>query len=110
MQFLLDRNHISTARTYTFEPHVFRIVEKAGINSRLKRFTVIRKTFYDFKDLPTERNAHKRRFYVPMQTNHTLLDFYVPDFGLLVQVTVGQKHGIKWSGLDAAITSGMFDE
>ena len=124
MQFLLDRNNISTARAYAFEPHIFRTVENAGMHGRLKRFTVngpqeltpqkldplTRKTFYDFKDLPTEENAHKGHFYIPLQTNHTSLDFYVPDFGLLIQVTVGQKHGIKWSGLQAAITCGMFDE
>ena len=38
------------------------------------------------------------------------VDFYVPDMGLLVQVTVGQKHGVKRNGLDAALKSGMFDE
>ena len=34
-------------------------------------------------------------FCVPYQTNHTSVDFYVPEKGLMVQVTVGQKHGVK---------------
>lgn len=37
------------------------------------------------------------------------VDFYVPDIGLLVQITVGQKHGVKRKGLHAALKSGIFD-
>lgn len=121
MNFLLDRNNIPTARAYAFEPHVFRTLENAGIGGRLKQLSdgtmlesqkigpLLRSTFFTFSEIPADPNAHAGRFYVPMQTNHTSLDFYVPQAGLLVQITVGQKHGVKWSGLKAAINSGLFN-
>jgi len=125
MRFLLDRlNNNSTARAYAFEPHVFRTVENSGFIGQYKLLTangskkrgyrkigpLRRKTFYDFSELPTGPGAHDGYFYVPMQTNHTSMDFYVPEHGLLVQVTVGQKHGLKQSGLDAALDSGIFND
>jgi hypothetical protein len=42
--------------------------------------------------------------------NHASLDFYVAEAGLLCQVTIGQKHGIKRTGFETAINSGIFDE
>ena len=121
MNFLLDRNNIPTARAYAFEPHVFRTLENAGIAGRLKQLSdgtmlanqkigpLVRSTFSKFAEIPTGPNVHDERFYVPMQTNHTSVDFYVPEAGLLVQITVGQKHGVKWSGLKAAIDCGLFN-
>ena len=34
----------------------------------------------------------------------------LPSHGLLVQITVGQKHGVKWTEVDLAMKSGMFDK
>jgi hypothetical protein len=35
--------------------------------------------------------------------------FFVLEFGLLTQVVIGQKHGLKWTGLDKAVNSGILD-
>ena len=49
-------------------------------------------------------------FYVPVQTNHVSVDFYVTHLGLLVQVTVGQKHGVQSSELLESLKKGLFDK
>jgi hypothetical protein len=67
-------------------------------------------TFSELDKLRNDDGAHIGRFYVPLQTNHMSIDFYVPEFGLLIQITVGQRHGIKCIGLDKAVKSGIFDE
>ena len=125
MRFLLDRNNVSTARAFAFEPHVFCTVENTGFNGRAKCLATIgtveianrqsiksltRVMFSAFSEIANTLGAHAGKFYVPTQTNHASLDFYVPNAGLLVQVTVGQKHGIKRKGLENAINSGIFDE
>lgn len=124
MRFLLDRNNASTARAYAFEPHVFRTMENAGIKGQFKLLLRggeknlgtlslgphIRQTFYQFADISDQMGSHDKKFFVPMQTNHASCDFYVPNSGLLVQVTVGQKHGVKYTGLMAAVDSGIFND
>jgi hypothetical protein len=124
LRFLLDQNNVSTARAFAFEPHVFRTIETSGFSGRLRLLTDnggeergpkrmgpwIRRSFATFEELPSGEGAHDGMFYVPIQTNYTSVDFYVPSMGLLVQVTVGQKHGVKRAGLEAAEKSGMFSE
>jgi len=101
----------SVARAYAFEPHVFRTLENAGISGRPRRLrdgqklpsvhvnALRRFTFVNFDELSVQSIRSGEMFYVPVQTNHISVDFYVPNLGLLVQVTVGQKHGVKASGL-----------
>lgn len=125
MQFLLNPNHTSVARAFAFEPHVFRTIQNHGIYGRVKLLDgagvieckplkvdpLERITFSRFSDIPTAPpGCHVGKFYVPSQTNHTSVDFYIPDIGLLGQITVGQKHGVKRQGLEAALASEMFDE
>jgi hypothetical protein len=54
-----------------------------------------RKTFSRFDEIPTGQGAHNGYFCIPSQTNHTSFDFYVPQYWMLVQITIGQKHGIN---------------
>lgn len=127
MNFLLDLNNDPTARAHAFEPHAIRTVENTGITGRCKSLNdtgsrmlkaarripaLARKTFYDLSELPSDvgKKVHEGFFYTPMQTNHTSVDFYIPDLGMLVQVTVGQKHGVKRSGLSNALKSGIFND
>ena len=124
MKFLLDRNNEPAARAYAFEPHVFRTLANAGIKGRMKQFTdtgdidfqqmalppLVRRRISNFTDLPTGPNVHDNAFYVPTQTNHTSVDLYIPSMGLMVQITVGQKHGVKWKGIQAAMDSGIFQD
>ena len=100
-----------------FEPHVFRTLENAGISGRLRRLgdgqelpslqvnALRRFTFVNFDELFVESIRSGEMFYVPVQTNHISVDFYVPHLGLLVQVTVGQKHGVKASGLQEILSN-----
>jgi hypothetical protein len=126
LKFLVDRNNDPTARAYAFEPHVFRTIQNNGFYGRvnildsgstvtecnpLKIGQLERVTFSKFSELPTTPvGCHAGKFYVPSQTNHTSVDFYIPHIGLLGQITVGQKHGIKRSGLKAAIDSKIFED
>jgi hypothetical protein len=124
MTFLMNRNNISAARAYAFEPHVFRTIENTGLSGRFKELSetadtendydhklppLSRATFSNFSEIPQLPQDQVDRFFVPWATNHTSIDFYVPSLGLLVQITIGQKHGVKRSGLDAALNSGVFD-
>jgi hypothetical protein len=124
LNFLLDRNNQATARALAFEPHVFRTLENVGLYGRVKELTsngpvnlkpvgltkYIRRTFHDFESLPATRDPKEYAgiFYVPGQSNHMSFDFYVPDKGLLVQITIGQRHGVKREGLDKAARSKLF--
>lgn len=124
LRFLLNRTNISAARGYVFETHVFHTIEHLGFSGRLRILRedgveegerrsiepMQRRTFSSFQELPTEAGAHANTFYVPVQTNRTSVDFYIPDMGMLVQVNLGHKPGIKQSGLDEAVNSGLFDE
>ena len=125
MQFLLNKNYDSVARAFAFEPHVFQTIQNHGIYGRVKLLDGVggteckplkispleRITFSRFSDIPTTPpGCHAGKFYVPSQTNHTSVDFYIPDIGLLGQITIGQKHGVKRQGLEAALASTMFDD
>jgi hypothetical protein len=89
LRFLLDRNNVSTARAFAFEPHVFRTIENSGFSGRLRLLMDnsrgpkrmgpwIRRSFATFEELPSGEGAHDGMFYVPIQTSHTSVDFYVP--------------------------------
>lgn len=124
MNFLLDRNNVAAARAYAFEPHVFRTLENSGMEGLFRKLTakgfedmgvmalgvLRRRTFTNFSDIPTGEDVHNGYFYVPHQTNHMSVDMYIPSDGLLVQVTIGQKHGVKMQGLKDAVQSGIFGE
>lgn len=124
MNFLLDRNNIAAARALAFEPHVFRTIENSGFGGELRLLTdkgvddqgtleidaLVRQTFSQFSELPTEEGAHIGRFYVPVQTKHMSVDMYIPHQGIMIQITIGQKHGVKAKGLEDAINSGIFDQ
>jgi hypothetical protein len=126
MTFLTNRNNISASRAYAFEPHVFRTLENKGIKGRFKRLNetvhtdnieydhalpaLIRTTFSNFADISNSNLSQDDRFYVPWSTNNASIDFYVPSKALLVQITIGQKRGVKRSGLDAALQSDIFNE
>jgi hypothetical protein len=125
LNFLLDRNNQAAARALAFEPHVFRTLENVGLYGRVKELTsngplnlkpqgltkYVRRTFSDFETLPAtvDRKEYSGIFYVPGQSNHMSFDFYVPDKGLLVQITIGHRHGVKRDGLDKAARSRLFD-
>jgi len=36
-------------------------------------------------------------FYVPICTNYSSVDLFVPEKGLMIQITMGQKIGVKWN-------------
>jgi hypothetical protein len=124
LNFLLDRNNFASARALAFEPHVFRTIENSGIGGELRLLNdegvvdqgsleidaLTRPTFSRFSELPTQEGAHSGRFYVPIQTNHMSLDAYIPDEGIMMQITIGQKHGVKAKGLEDALNSGIFDQ
>ena len=126
LRFLLDRTNDPTARAFAFEPHVFRTIQNTGFSGRvnlldsstivtscrpLKISQLERVTFSSFSELSTTPSgSHIGKFYVPAQTNHTSVDFYIPDNGMLGQITVGQKHGIKAWELLAALDSKIFDD
>ena len=123
LEFMANQSNHATARAYAFEPHVFRTLENGGLYGRMK---LLSKTHpnpvsmrdqklpamrpRDFTDLNEVNNPflQKGLIFVPKQKNHTSVDFYVPDYGLMVQVTVGKEHGVKWDGIQKAIDSKIF--
>jgi hypothetical protein len=42
------------------------------------------------------------------QRNHPSLDFYLPHYGIMVQCTVAQRHGVRRKGVQYAINNGIF--
>jgi hypothetical protein len=100
--------------------HVFRTLENTVVSGRLRHLSdgailespkigpLVCSTFFTFPDIPTGTNMHDGRNCVPIQMNHTSIDFYIPQAGLLERITVGQKHAVKWSNLKATIESGLF--
>jgi hypothetical protein len=130
LNFLLDRNNVSTARAFAFEPYVFRTLENTGISGRLKKLTntadgsgpidmglhridpYVRRTFHGFKsDLPVPKgDNYSGVFYIPAQTNHMSCNLYVPDRGLLIQVTVAAKTGINRKSIEDARNSRLFED
>jgi len=123
LDFLNNRNYVSTARAYAFEPHVFRTLENGGLSGRLRRLTdegheelprirldaLNRFTFVNVDEVSAESIRSGEMFYVPVQTNHVSVDFYVPHLGMLIQITVGKKHGVKSSGLEKILKDKLFN-
>jgi hypothetical protein len=121
LNFLLNRNNTPAARGLAFEPHVFRTFENSGLSGRFRKLDgpnspstiyslkgYIRRTFFNFEDLPDDPADYLSVFYVPQQPNHETFDFYIPDQGLMLQITVGKAHNIKRKGLETAASSKLF--
>jgi len=78
LDFLNNRNNVSAARAYAFEPHVFRTLENAGISGRLCRLAedsvqelpsvrltpLRRSTFVNLHDLSPESIGTREMFYI----------------------------------------------
>ena len=124
MNFISNSSNALAARGYAFDPHALHTLENVGIYGRIKHLTtdgqnaemrpqqlgpLQRVGFGNIDELPSSVLENTTNFYVPDQTDQTV-DFYVPSHGLVVQTTVAQKHGVKWTEVDLAIKSGMFDK
>jgi hypothetical protein len=124
MNFITNGSNALPIRGYAFEPRTLRTLENAGMNGRMKHLSgdgrnvemrpqqlgpLHRVTVNDFDELASSDFHNTSTFYLPQRTDLTV-DFYVPSHGLLVQITVGQKHGVKWTEVDLAMKSGMFDK
>lgn len=123
LTFLLDWK-TPNASTFGFEPHAFRTIEKHGIVGRRKELSLKgpkelvsgsleplgRRTFSQISEISNGKQDQAGHFYVPMQTDLSSVDFCLPQYGILGQVTAGQKQGVRLEYLDAAVNSGIFDE
>ena len=120
LKFMEDCYNAGAARGLAFEPYVIRTLETGNLHGRVKLLTggSVEKSR---QILPALKHQHfetwtppptcaPQHFLLPLQRNHTDLDFYWPGEGLMFQITVGKKHGIKWAGVEAAIASGVFDK
>jgi len=120
-----DRNNLA-ARAFAFEPHVIRTLHTVGLYGKMKLLSTstgipdemrpqclppTQKTYFNsFTDLfhPIFAKPSARHFYVPKQKNHPAIDLYIPDHGIMLQITVGAKHPVKWHGIKKALDAKIF--
>jgi hypothetical protein len=127
MKFLLDLDNGGVPRGLAFEPHVFHTLENVGLYGQTKYLHAKGSVGLRPQELPRTGRIYfssfdeinkpimgikpqAGKYYVPSQKNHASVDLYIPDHGIMLQITVGETHGVRWEGVDKAIKSGVFDE
>ena len=108
LKFLLDRNNLSAARAFAFEPYVFRTIENSGFSGKLHLLTdngseergpkqlgpLTRRSFSTSipKELPSGNGVQMMECSMSQYKQITCPELLHSQHGFIVQVTVGQKN------------------
>jgi hypothetical protein len=126
LEYLRDPKNNAVSRGLAFEPHVMITLQNVGLHGPLKQLSKVQgqavavemrhqklprlraRTFRTL-DPRNPPSLQAGEFLLPLSKTYPAVDFLVPEYGLMVQVTIGKKHGVKWKWIQEAIDSGIFD-
>ena len=127
LKFMIDTQRNNPAvRAYAFEPHVLHTLHTLGLYGRMKFLSSstgvpvemrpqflppTQKTYFNsFTDIycPLSNAPSAGHFYLPRQQNHVAINLYIPDHGVILHITAGHTHPVKWDGIKNALDSKIF--
>jgi hypothetical protein len=127
LKFMIDRSNNLAVRAYALEPHVLHTLHTLGLYGRMKFLSSstgvpvemrpqflppTQKTYFNsFTDIycPLFNAPLAGHFYLPRQKNHAPVNLYIPDHGVILQITApGHRHPVRWDGIKNALDSKIF--
>ena len=115
LDFILTKANDPAARGNAWEPYIHLLIESEGLKGIMRKLgSTDSEQLFSLKPGKTTFFKHFNeiddsvRYWRPSIRNHPTCDAYIPEAGIMLQMTIGQSHSINVPGLQKALSSGIF--
>ena len=116
IEYISTLNNDPVARGKPWEEHIHQLIETSGLEGTLRNLEtdeehqfILRPRFTSFFD-KFEDVDDSAQYWRPTSRKHPTCDGYIPEQGIMLQMTIGEEHNINIEGLERAMNSGIFQE
>jgi hypothetical protein len=115
LDYVLTLNNDPTARGKVLEEQIHKLIQTCGIQGTLREILTDKvvepfllrssntRFFQDFNEIDDSA-----QYWRPTSKRHPTCDAYFPESGVMLQMTIGQKHTVNRDGLEKILNSGIF--
>ena len=116
IEYISTLNNDPAARGKPWEEHIHQLIETSGLEGILRnletdeqRQFILRPRFTSFFD-EFDDIDDSAQYWRPTSRKYPTCDGYIPEQGIMLQMTVGEEHTVNMEGLEKVMNSGIFRE
>jgi hypothetical protein len=117
IDFISTLSNDPGSRGKAWEAHIHHLIQTCGVRGTLKNLGTGSTTKHFTLHCPKasffqtfEQIDGSAQYWQPVSKRHATCDEYIPNDGIMLQMTVGEQHTINMNGLEASLKSNIFKQ